>query len=124
GGYLEAGISAGGCGAHGFLAVDSIVQFTPFHVHADVSAGFEVDVFGMTFCGVRLDGTVDAPGPVTIQGRLTVETFLHAFHFDETFTFGSVDGPPPVPPARAAQVLADKEVRPSALSPVGGPDRD
>jgi hypothetical protein len=124
GGYLEAGISAGGCGAHGFLGVDAIVQFTPFHVHADVCAGFEVDVFGMTFCGVRLDGTLDGPGPVTIHGRLTVETFLHDFHFDETFTFGSVDEPPGVPPARAAQVLADREVRPSALTPVGGPDRD
>ena len=124
GGYLEAGISAGGCGAHGFISVDALVQFTPFHAHADVSAGFEVEVFGLTFCGIRLDGTVDGPGPVTIHGRLTVETFLHDFHFDETFSFGSGNGPPAVPPARAAQVLADQEVRPGALRPVGGPDLD
>lgn len=124
GGHFEAGISAAGCGAHGFLDVDAIVQFSPFHVHADVSAGFEVEVFGITFCGVRLDGTLDAPGPVTIHGRLTVETFLKDFHFDETFTFGSPGGPPPIPPARAAQVLRDEEVRPSALHAVGGPDRD
>ena len=124
GGYFEAGISAGGCGAHGFLSVDALVQFTPFHAHADVSAGFEVEVFGLTFCGIRLDGTVDGPGPVTIHGRLTVETFLHDFHFDETFTFGSGNGPPAVPPARAAQVLADQEVRAGALRPVGGPDLD
>jgi hypothetical protein len=124
GGHFEAGISAAGCGAHGFLDVDAIVQFSPFHVHADVSAGFEVEVFGITFCGVRLDGTLDAPGPVTIHGRLTVETFLKDFHFDETFTFGSPGGPPAVPPARAAQVLRDEEVRPSALHAVGGPDRD
>jgi hypothetical protein len=118
GGYLEAGISAGGCGAHGFISVDALVQFTPFHAHADVSAGFEVEVFGLTFCGIRLDGTIDGPGPVTIHGRLTVETFLHDFHFDETFSFGSVNGSPAVPPARAAQVLADQEVRPGALRPV------
>jgi hypothetical protein len=124
GGYLEAGISAAGCGAHGFIAVDAIVQFTPFHAHADVSAGFEVEVFGLTFSGIRLDGTLDAPGPVTLHGRLTVETFLHDFHFDETFTFGSGAGPPAVPPARAAQVLADEEVRAAALRPVGGLDRD
>jgi hypothetical protein len=124
GGYLEAGISAGGCGAHGFISVDAIVQFTPFHAHADVSAGFEVEVFGLTFCGIRLDGIVDGPGPVTIHGRLTVETFLHDFHFDETFSFGSTNAPPAVPPARAAQVLADQEVRPGALRPVGGPDVD
>ena len=124
GGYFEAGIEAAGCGAHGFLSVDAIVQFTPFHMHADVSAGFEVEVFGLTFGGVRLDGTLDGPGPVTIHGRLTVETFLHDFHFDETFTFGSGDGPPAVPPARAAQILADHEVRPESLRPLGGPDPD
>ena len=109
GGYFEAGIDAAGCGAHGFLSVDAIVQFTPFHMHADVSAGFEVEVFGLTFGGVRLDGTLDGPGPVTIHGRLTVETFLHDFHFDETFTFGSGDGPPAVPTARAAQVLPTRK---------------
>lgn len=124
GGYFEAGIDAAGCGAHGFLFVDAIVGFTPFHMHADVSAGFEVEVFGLTFGGVRLDGTLDGPGPVTIHGRLTVETFLHDFHFDETFTFGSGDGPPAVPPARAAQVLADHEVRPELVRPTGGPDPD
>ena len=124
GGYFEAGIDAGGCGAHGFLGVDAIVQFTPFHVHAEVTAGFEVEVFGLTFGGIRLDGTLDGPGPVTISGRLTVETFLHDFHFHETFTFGSSDSPPAVPPARAADVLAREEVRPETLTAVGGPDRD
>ena len=124
GGYYEAGIEAGGCGAHGFLAVDAIVQFTPFHLHAQVSAGFEVEVFGLTFGGVRLDGVVDAPGPVVIHGRLTVETFLHDFSFDETFTFGSPDRPPEVPPTRAAQVLLDEEVRASNVIAVGGPDVD
>ena len=124
GGYFEAGISAAGCGAHGFLSIDAIVQFTPFHIRAEVSAGFEVEVFGITFCGVRLDGTFDGPGPVTIHGRLTVETFLKDFSFDETFTFGSSGGPPAVPPARAAQVLADEEVRPTALLAVGGIDNE
>lgn len=124
GGYYEAGISAAGCGAHGFLAVDAIVQFTPFHIHAKVSAGFEVEVFGITFGGVRLDGVLDAPGPVTIRGRLTVETFLVDFHFDETFTFGAPDRPPQVPARRAAQVLLDEEVRAANLVAVGGPDVD
>ena len=124
GGHFEAGIEAAGCGAHGFLDVDAIVQFSPFHIHAEVSAGFEVEVFGLTFCGVRLDGTLDGPGPVTIHGRLTVETFLKDFEFEETFTFGSTDAQPVLPPARAAQVLRDEEMRPGSLSAVGGPDRD
>ncbi len=124
GGYFEAGIEAGGCGAHGFLSVDAIVQFTPFHMHAEVSAGFEVEVFGLTFGGIRLDGTLDGPGPVTISGRLTVETFLHDFHFHETFSFGSSDSPPAIPPTRAAELLRREEVRPETLHAVGGPDRD
>ena len=124
GGHFEAGIEAAGCGAHGFLDVDAIVQVSPFHIHAEVSAGFEVEVFGLTFCGVRLDGTLDGPGPVTIHGRLTVETFLKDFEFEETFTFGSTDAQPVLPPARAAQVLRDEEMRPGSLSAVGGPDRD
>lgn len=124
GGYFEAGIDAGGCGAHGFLRVDAIVQFTPFHVHAEVSAGFEVEVFGLTFGGIRLDGTLDGPGPVTISGRLTVETFLHDFHFHETFTFGSPGSPPAVAPVRAAELLRREEVRPESLQAVGGPDRE
>ncbi|WP_049561967.1 DUF6603 domain-containing protein [Nonomuraea sp. SBT364] len=124
GGRIEANVGMAGCRARGFLAVDSIVQFTPFHVHAEVSAGFEVRVLGVTFCGVRLDGTLDGPGPVTLRGRLTVETFLHDFHFDETFTFGSGGGGAvQVAPTRAAQVLRD-EVRPQALRPAGGSDPD
>ncbi|TDD01326.1 hypothetical protein E1292_26295 [Nonomuraea deserti] len=124
GGRLEVGIRAAGCGAHGFLSVDSIVQFTPFHVHAEVSAGFEVKVFGVTFCGVRLDGTLDGPGPLTLRGRLTVETFLEDFDFDATFTFGSSSGGPvQAGPQRAAEVLKE-EVRPQALRAVGGHDPD
>ena len=106
GGYFEAGISAGGCGAHGFLDVDAIVQFTPFHMHAEVSAGFEVEVFGLTFGGIRLDGTLDGPGPVTIHGRLTVETFLHDFSLRRDVHLRQLDRP--------AGRAADPRRRPAA----------
>ena len=122
GGHYEAAIEAAGCGAHGFLTLDAIVQFSPFHVHADVSAGFEVEVFGLTFGGISLEGTIDGPGPVTIHGRLTVETFLKDFHFDETFTFGSAGAQPAIPGARAAQVLRDEATGPQTLTAVGGSD--
>lgn len=122
GGHFEAGIDCAGCGAHGFLSVDAIVQFSPFHIHAEVSAGFEVEVFGLTFCGVRLDGSLDAPGPVTIHGRMTIETFLHDFDFDETFTFGSPAAQTPIPTRRAAEIIANDEIKPSALRAVGGAD--
>lgn len=123
GGYFEAGIEAAGCGASGFLGVDAIVQFTPFHVRAEIRAGFRVKVFGLTFCGIAFSGSIDAPGPVVIAGRLTVETFLKDFHFDETFTIGESRPQPPVPVRRATAVLAAECFGPTSLRAVGDTDR-
>jgi hypothetical protein len=80
---------AAGLTAHGFLQVDALVQFRPFYFIANCSAGFDVGAFGCTFAGVRLDGTIGGPGPMTIRGRLTIETFLFDISWDETFTIGS-----------------------------------
>jgi hypothetical protein len=123
GGSFEAGIEAAGCGASGFLGLDAIVQFSPFHFHAEVHAGFRVTVFGLTFCGVSLSGSIDGPGPVVIAGRFTVETFLKDFHFDETFTIGRAQPQPPAVPRRAAEVLARECFGPTSLRGVGAADR-
>ena len=94
GGYLEAGHrrrqAAARTGSSRWTRSCSSRRSTRTRTSAP---GFEVEVFGLTFCGIRLDGIVDGPGPVTIHGRLTVETFLHDFHFDETFSFGSDERP-------------------------------
>ena len=88
GARIEASISMG-IGAHGFLQVDALVQFRPFQFVAECSAGFSVHAGGFHFGGVRLDGTVSGPGPLTVRGRLTIETFLFDISWDERFTFGS-----------------------------------
>jgi hypothetical protein len=106
--------------ATGFLAVDALVQFTPFHMHAEVAAGFRVRVFGSTFAGVRLDGVIDGPGPVVISGRLTVETFLFDISWSETFTIPPANPPPAEAPPLLAGVVAAQAI-PANLS-TGGSD--
>ena len=91
GGHFEVAIGAG-LSADGFLGVDALIQFRPFHFHADCSAGFRVRVLGRAFAGVRLDGTLDGPGPIVISGRLTIEMFLFDISWHESFTLGSGGG--------------------------------
>jgi hypothetical protein len=99
GGRWEVGISLG-IEAHGFLQVDAIVQFRPFHFEADVSAGFDVSAGGFSFASVTLSGSISGPGPIVIRGSLSIDVFLFSISWDETFTLGS--GPSdtlPAPPA-------------------------
>lgn len=121
GGRLEVGYDAGIASLSGFIGVDALVQFTPFHFHADLAAGLDVRFLGQTFVGVTLNGTLDAPGPMTIAGRLTVETFLKDFHFDDTWTFGSARPLPSTPPVRAVDEVA-REVAAHNLRSLGGAD--
>lgn len=103
GGHFEVAIGAG-LSANGFLGVDALIQFRPFHFRADCSAGFRVRVLGRTFAGVRLDGTLDGPGPIVISGRLTIETFLFDISWHETFTLGTGGGETSTP---AIDLLAE-----------------
>ena len=123
GGRLEVGISLG-IEAHGFLQVDAIVQFRPFHFEARVAAGFEVSVAGFSFASVTLEGSISGPGPIVIRGSLSISVFLFSLSWDETFTLGS--GPAdslPTPP-RLLQLVADELKKPENVHPqnTGDPD--
>jgi Family of unknown function (DUF6603) len=98
GGRWEIQISFG-IEAHGFLQVDAIVQFRPFHFEAHAAAGFEVSAGGFSFASVALDGSIAGPGPIVIRGSLSIDVFLFSISWDESFTLGS--GPSdtlPTPP--------------------------
>lgn len=60
GGRLETGIDVV-IQAHGFIQVDAIVQFRPFHFEAQISAGFDVSVDGFSFASVTLSGAISCP---------------------------------------------------------------
>jgi hypothetical protein len=96
GGRLEVGISLG-IEANGFVQVDAIVQFRPFHFDARIAAGFEVSVAGFSFASVTLEGRISGPGPIVISGSLSIDVFLFSISWDETFTLGS--GPADVLPS-------------------------
>ena len=69
---------------------------------------------------MRIDGTIDGPGPVVISGRLTVETFLLDFSWNETFTLGE-GSHQSTPPLRLLDELL-LELRAENLRARGGPD--
>ena len=118
GGRLEVGISLG-IEAHGFLQVDAIVQFRPFHFEARVAAGFDVSAGGFSFASVTLEGSIGGPGPIVIHGSLSIDVFLFSISWDETFTLGS--GPSdalPTPP-RLLDVIADELNKPENVHAAG-----
>jgi hypothetical protein len=122
GGRLEVGIDAVVADISGDLGVDALIQFTPFHVRAEVTAGLRVRFLGKTFAGVRFTGSLDGPGPVTIHGRVTVETFIKDLDWEDTFVLGRPEARPPVLPDRAARVLAAEEFAPTNVRALGGID--
>ncbi len=122
GGRLDLGIDAGIASVSGFLGVDAIIQFSPFHFNANTTGGLDVKFLGETFAGIRFDGAMSGPGPVTLHGKITVETFIKDFEWEDTFVFGEPDSPPGIPPQRAAQILVDEEFRPANVRAVGGAD--
>lgn len=122
GGRLDIGVDAGIASVSGFLGVDALVQFTPFHFNAMVAAGLDVRFLGQTFCGVSFRGSIDGPGPVVLTGRLTVETFFKDFDFDKTFVIGSSAPAPALPPSRALDAIRE-QAKPRQLRAAGGADR-
>lgn len=106
GGRLEVGIDLI-IEAHGFVQVDAIVLFRPFHFNARVSAGFDVSVEGFSFASVTLSGSISGPGPVVIDGSLSIDVFLFSISWDQSFTLGS--GPSDTLPSPPRLLLVIEE---------------
>jgi len=94
---VEVGIDLDVISARGFLRFDAIVEFDPFHVHADYAAGWEVDVAGIFEGGTTVSGWIDGPGPWTIHARVSISLLIDDFTWSDTFRIGAA-GPPRDPP--------------------------
>lgn len=96
GGRIEAGIGAAGVEAGGFVALDAIAYFKPFHFAVDYSAGFSVRFEGEDLGSVSITGNIAGPGPIVISASLSVSVLFFDISWDETFTLPpSVDQPVP-----------------------------
>jgi hypothetical protein len=107
GGRYEIGISLG-IDAHGFIQVDAIVLFRPFHFEARIAAGFDVSAGGFSFASVSLEGSIAGPGPMVIRGSLSIKVFLFSLSWSERFTLGS--GPSDTLPAvpKLIEIIRDE----------------
>jgi hypothetical protein len=81
-----------------------------------------VRVLGLTLAGVRFDGILDGPGPIVLNGRMTIETFLHDISWHETFTIGHSGGDTRITPRSLLDELAPELARPENLRAQGGFD--
>ena len=89
GSSVEAGLSLGPIDAHGWFRFDALVQFQPFYFQAAVDAGFDVEVSGVSLCGVRVVGALAGPGPVVVHGEASVKILFVRVSGSVTVRFGS-----------------------------------
>ncbi len=104
---VEAGLEIGPLQAHGWYRFDALVQFTPFHFEASIDAGFDVEVGGVSLCGVRIEGQMSGPGPIVISARGSVKILFVRISGDVTVKLGSdaSDGRPQAIPDVLNQVI-------------------
>ncbi len=95
GASIEAGIDLDVISARGWFSFDAIVYFDPFHIHADYSAGWEVEV-AIFSGGTTVSGWIDGPGPWAVHAEVSISLLIDDFTWSDTFHFGS-SGPPPDP---------------------------
>ena len=115
GSAVEAGIELGPISAHGWFRFDAIVQFDPFYFTAVLDAGFDVEVFGESFCGVRVTGTLSGPGPLVLQARASVKLLFVRVSKSVTIRLGG-DSPKALQAAPdVLQLLRDELKKPANI---------
>jgi hypothetical protein len=122
GARFEIGFDVGILVAHGFLFFDAIAQLDPFHVRVDLTGGVEVEALGVDFAGVDFHGSLDAPGPVIVRGRIRVSFMGAKASWNDRFVMGSSDRPPTEPVLDHVAAAVAKQVMPSNISGTAGHD--
>jgi hypothetical protein len=122
GARFEIGFDVGVIAAHGFLSFDAIAQLDPFHLRVDLAGGIRVEALGIDFAGVDFHGSLDAPGPVVVRGRVRVSFLGAKASWNDRFVLGSSDRPPPEPALDRVAAEVAKQVVPAAVSGTAGHD--
>lgn len=104
GASIEAGIDLDVISASGFLNFDAIIQFDPFHIHADYSAGWQVEV-AIFSGGTTVSGWIDGPGPWAVHAEVSISLLIDDFSWSDTFHFGATGAAPDPGLAHAVDAL-------------------
>ncbi|HZI97081.1 MAG TPA: DUF6603 domain-containing protein, partial [Actinomycetales bacterium] len=124
GGRIELGYRSGSLNLVGFLALDAIVQFSPFWFEASVSAGVRLRWNSTTLAGVRLEGVISGPGPFSIVGKACFEIMWFDICAEASIELGPGAAPAPAPVSSVVQELRQEVRDQDNLEPVGGEDRE
>jgi hypothetical protein len=122
GARVEAGIEIGPIAAHGWFGFDALIQFKPFYFVARIDAGFDVEVFGVSLCSVRVAGQLSGPGPLVLQAAASVRILLVKVSADVTITLSSNPPEPVIAIPNLPEHLKGELSKPDNLR-VDGDDR-
>jgi hypothetical protein len=125
GGAIEAGAYLGPLNAVGFIRLDVLFQFSPFYFEVTLAAGFRIRFGETTLLGVRVEGVLAGPGPITLSASFVIEILFFEIPFSGTFVIGD-SGPEEIvnPVGSAAQELQSELTEPKNLEATGGGDRE
>ncbi len=90
GAHLEAKVSAGGYGVHGYLGFDVLFIFSPFSMRADMNAGVDLLQGNSVLMTISLSFTLTGPSPWHACGTATA----HILFFDVSVAFDAQWGDP------------------------------
>ena len=123
GGRAEIGIKAGPLNAIGFMSLDVLIQFTPFHFTASIEAGVAVRWRNHSIASVKLRGEITGPGPIVLSGKISFEILFFEISWHDSFTLGEEAAAPASTATSVPQELKQELTTTSNLSAVEAQDR-
>ena len=94
------------CGIHGWFSFDALIEWLPrFHFSVGITAGVEVEVFGETLLGIRLQGSLEGPSPWHVKARGEVEVLFVSVSISIDESFGDSPAPLTFVPDIAAELV-------------------
>jgi len=92
------------CSVEGSSGFDALIQFSPFHFIAEVSAQFAIKVFGIGVYGVGIDVSLSGPTPWHVHGTASLSFFFFSIDIGIDFTWGA-DPNTTLPPIAVMPIL-------------------
>jgi hypothetical protein len=119
GGCITITAEVGPASGKGWIQVDALFSWTPhlgFVFHID--AGIELKVFGETFAGVKLTGTLKGMTPWSLEAKASVTVFFQEIPFELGPWEWGEKAPAPALPVSPVKEAAQALSAPSAWKPL------